>query len=175
MPRLLIAAACAAWLAAVPLSVSAASSDAQAVADAYADLTVFVLNVAAGHDGESQQPDRERAFTAALAEQFLVDYAGLSGVDQDALASLRVLDDELRLIWPNVPVEQRLAMRDQWAAQVQESLAGAPCDVYDAMVRAQLVPSFGHYQQPNIDRLRKCWQDHPELTRDGDARPAVLR
>jgi len=65
-----------------------------------------------------------------------------------------------------LPVQQRLAARDQWAAAVQDQLEGAPCELFDALARAQLVPSFGQYQQPNVDRLVACWQQYPELARD---------
>ena len=171
MHRQLLIAASMLVVSAVPFHVaSAAQADGQAVASAYGDLTVFVLNVAAGNDGEIMQPDGERQFRSALAEQFALDYARLDRDSQDALSALPLLDEQIQQAWPSVPEAQRLAVRDQWAASVQDSVASAPCDLFDAMARAQLLPSYGQYKQPNIDRLRQCWHDHPELTRDGQER-----
>jgi hypothetical protein len=156
----------------VPLSsVHAAQLDAQTVGNAYGDLVIFVLNVAAGNDGETQQPDGERQFKSALAEQFAADYASLDGDSQDALSTLALLDVQIRQAWPSLSTDQRIAARDQWASMVQDSVvAGAPCDMFDALARAQLLPSFGQYKQTNIDHLRQCWRDHPELTRDSQER-----
>jgi hypothetical protein len=140
-----------------PGSASAQTSDtdadAQSLAVAYGDLSVFVLNVAAGNDGVPQQPDAEQAFKDVFAQPVLAAYPTLAPDDQQSLAQLAVLDAQLHQAWPGLPVQQRLAARDQWAAAVQDQLAGAPCELFDALARAQLVPSFGQYTQPNLDRL----------------------
>jgi len=147
-----------------------AASDAQAVADAYGDMIVFVLNVAAGNDGEPQKPAGEQTFKAALADQFATRYATLSADDQRALTVLPLIDAQLRDAWPTLPEQQRNSIRDEWAATLQQQAVEMPCDVFDALARAQLLPSYGQYEQPNINRLRQCWHDNPDLTQDPEER-----
>lgn len=129
-----------------------------------------MLNVAAGNDGQPQKPEAEQQYRSAFADLFAQGYAGLSPTDQAALAGLPDLDAQLHQAWPALPEEQRNAVRDQWAASIQELTAAMPCELFDSMARAQLLPSYGQYNQPNVNRLRKCWQDHPELTRDPEER-----
>jgi CheY-like chemotaxis protein len=158
----------------VPQGGALPTPDGQPVAAAYGDLSVFVLNVAAGNDGVPQQPEAEQAFKDVFAQLVAAAYAGLSPDDQQRLAQLALLDAQLHQAWPGLPVQQRLAARDQWAASVQSQLADAPCELFDAVARVQLVPSFGQYKQPNLDRLVACWNEQPELAKDsqGNALPA---
>jgi hypothetical protein len=149
---------------------AAPSADGQAVADAYGDMLVFVLNVAAGNDGQPQKPDGEQTFKAALAEQFAGQYATLSAADQQSLAVLPEVAAQLHQAWPLISEEQRNATRDQWAASVQPMAVQMPCELFDALARAQLLPSYGEYTQTNINHLRQCWHDHPELTQDPEER-----
>ena len=100
----------------------------------------------------------------------MVAYPSLSPSDRQSLAALVVLDQELHQVWPSIPDDQRTALRDQWAAAVQQQMADAPCELFDGMARAQLLPSFGRYKQPNINRLLDCWHQHPELTQDEQER-----
>src|SRR4051812_27851111 len=86
-----------------------AAPDAQAVADAYGDLTVFILNVAAGNDGQPQKPQAEQSYKATFAELFANAYADLTPDQQESLTVLPVLDAQLHDAWPNVPLEQRNA------------------------------------------------------------------
>src|SRR5436305_127559 len=134
-----------------------AATDARAVANAYGDMVVFVLNVAAGNDGQPQKPDGEQTYRAALADQFAQAYAKLGADDQQSLSALPLVDQQLHDAWSTLPEDQRLAVRDQWAASVQEMANAMPCDLFDGLARAQLLPSFGQYEQPNISRLRQCW------------------
>lgn len=143
-----------------------AASDPLPVADAYGDLAVFILNVAAGNDGVPQQPQAEQTYRHAFAELFAGSYANLQPDEQESLATLPVLDSQLHAAWPNLPLDQRNGLRDEWAAGVQQMTADMPCDEFDGLARAQLLPSYGQYQQTNINRLRQCWHDHPELTHD---------
>jgi hypothetical protein len=85
----------------------------------------------------------------------------------------RCLTPQIHQVWPNLPVDQRLALRNDWASSVQNMVADAPCDLFDGMGRAQLLPSFDAYKQTNVARLRQCWRDHPELTRDSQERASV--
>jgi len=110
------------------------------------DLWVCVLNVAAGNDGMPQQPEAEQAFKEVFAQPVAAAYPSLSADDQQSLAQLAVLDAQLHQAWPSLPVQQRFAARDQWAAAVQSQMVGAPCELIDALARAQLLPSFGQYQ-----------------------------
>lgn len=157
----------------VPQGGSLPGPDAQSLAAAYGDLSVFVLNVAAGNDGVPRQPDAEQAFKDVFAQPVVAASGSLSPDDQRSLAQLAVLDAQLHQAWPSLPLQQRLAARDQWAAAVQGQLADAPCELFDALARAQLLPSFGQYQGPNTDRLVQCWNDYPELAKDrqGQALP----
>ena len=161
----------------VPQGGNLPGPDAGSLAAAYGDLSVFVLNVAAGNDGVPQQPEAEQAFKEVFAQPVAAAYPSLSADDQQSLAQLAVLDAQLHQAWPSLPVQQRLAARDQWAATVQSQMAGAPCELFDALARAQLLPSFGQYQQPNLDRLLQCWNEHPELATDrqGNALPRGQR
>ena len=158
----------------VPQGGPLPTPDGPTLAAAYGDLSVFVLNVAAGNDGVPQQPEAEQVFKNVFAQPVAAAYTGLSPDDQQHLAQLALLDAQLHQAWPGLPVDQRLAARDQWAAAVQGQVANAPCELFDAMARAQLLPSFGHYKQPNLDRLVQCWQQQPELAKDrqGNALPA---
>jgi hypothetical protein len=150
-----------------------AQADPQAIATAYGDLAVFILNVAAGNGTESPKPERQQVFRQAFAEQFAAMYPALGPDDQQSLASLPAVDIQIQQLWPSLPADQRQAMRDAWAAPVQNMVAGAPCELFDAMARAQLVPSFDAYKQPNIDHLLQCWHDHPELTQDSQERASA--
>jgi hypothetical protein len=150
-----------------------ARADTRTVASAYGDMSVFILNVAAGNDGVPQQPDAEQTFKDAFSNQFATLYASLSADDQQALDALPLLDAQIHQVWPNLPVDQRLALRNDWASSVQNMVADAPCDLFDGMGRAQLLPSFDAYKQTNVARLRQCWRDHPELTRDSQERASV--
>jgi hypothetical protein len=150
-----------------------AQADARTVASAYGDMSVFILNVAAGNDGVPQQPDAEQTFKDAFSNQFATLYTSLSADDQQALDALPLLDAQIHQVWPNLPVDQRLALRNDWASSVQNMVADAPCDLFDGMARAQLLPSFDAYKQTNVARLRQCWRDHPELTRDSQERASV--
>jgi hypothetical protein len=147
-----------------------ASSDGEAIAWAYGDLSVFILNVAAGNDGVPQQPDGEDAFNELFAQQFAASYAQLSLSDQQSYASLPATALQIRQVWPSLPLEQRLALRNQWAANVQPMVANAPCELFDGLVRAQLVPSFEQYKSTNIAHVQQCWREHPELTKDAQER-----
>src|SRR5690242_14911700 len=52
-------------------------------------------------------------------------------------------------------------------------VAGSECELFDGLARAQLLPSFGQYKQPNINRLLDCWHTHPELTLDEQERQSA--
>src|SRR5262249_12362775 len=130
----------------------------------------FLLNVAAGNDGQPHKPRAEQQFKAAFADLFADAYASASPEDQQALAILPSLDAQLHQAWSQLPDAQRTALRDQWAAGVQQMAADMPCDLFDSMARAELLPNFGQYNQPNVNRLRQCWHDHPELAQDPEER-----
>ena len=149
------------------------AADPDEVASAYGALSVFVLNVAAGNDGVTQQPDGEEAFAELFAQQFFNGYLALSAAEQQQYADLPRTVAQLQQVWPRLPLEQRLALRDQWAAAVQPVVANAPCELFIALVRAQLVPSYGAYKQPNVARVQQCWREHPELTQDAQERAAA--
>jgi len=149
------------------------ASDPQAIASAYGDLSVFVLNVAAGNDGVPQHPDEEAAFSQVFAQQFAGSFASLGQSEQATYAGLPETMRQIHQAWPSLPVQQRLGLRDQWAAAVQPTVASAPCELFDAMVRAQLVPSFEQYKSTNIAHLKDCWRQHPELTLDAQERAAA--
>ena len=133
----------------VPQGGTMGTPDPQTMASAYGDLSVSILNVAAGNDGVPRQPEAEQTFRDVFAQPVLAAYTSLSPDDQQGLTQ-----------------RQRLAVRDQWAAAVQSQVANAPCELFDAMARAQLLPSFGQYKQPNLDRLVACWNEYPELATD---------
>jgi hypothetical protein len=175
-PRHLLAAAGLATLLVLASAPGmSAASDPAVVADAYGDVAVFILNVAAGNDGVPQQPRAEQTYRQAFAELFAGGYANLQPDEQESLSTLPELDTQLHAAWPNLPVDQRNGLRDQWAAGVQQMAADMPCDELDGLARAQLLPSYGQYQQININRLRQCWHDHPELTRDSQEQSSGQR
>jgi hypothetical protein len=147
--------------------------DAENAAAAYGDLSVFILNVAAGNDGVPQKPEGEAAFKQLFAQPVADAFPDLSPEDQQSLAALSTVDLQLHQVWSSLPSDQRLALRDQWAAGVQQMVSNAPCELFDAMARAQLLPSFGQYKQTNINRLLQCWHDQPELARDGQERASA--
>ena len=144
--------------------------DVQAIAQAYGELSVFVLNVAAGHDGQPRDPAGEQAFANAFAQQMLAAYPSLPADEQQALADLPVLRTQLRQVWPTLPVEQRQMLQQQFAAGVESSLPDMPCDVYDALARAYLLPADPAQDQAMVDHLVQCWREHPELAKSRDGR-----
>jgi hypothetical protein len=147
--------------------------DAQTAGAAYGDLSVFILNVAAGNDGVPQQPEGEQAFKRLFGDPVVAAFPSLGAQDQQSLAQLAMLDTQLRQVWAAIPDDQRTALRDQWAESVQEMVGNSECELFDAMARAQLLPSFGQYKQTNINRLLDCWHQHPELTRDEQERQSA--
>jgi hypothetical protein len=154
-----------------PLNVPQGAPDPQAVALAYGDLSVFILNVAAGNDGVTYNAAAEQAVRDALAQPVAAAFPSLSTDDQQALMQAAILDNQLRQAWPGLPDTQRGALRDQWAAQIQPVAAGMSCEEFDTLTRARLVPSFGQYHDVNLNHLLQCWNDHPELARDSQGNP----
>jgi hypothetical protein len=142
------------------------SSDARDVGLAYGDLSVFILNVAAGNDGTTYNASAEDAVRQGLADPVAAAYPSLVPSDQQTLMQLAALDGQLRQVWPTLPDAQRGALRDQWAAQVQPIAVNMSCQDFDAMARARLLPSFGQYKDVNIKHLQDCWRQHPELEPD---------
>src|SRR5262245_48852217 len=132
----------AAQVAADPLNTPQGGGlpDVSAIAQAYGELSVFVLNVAAGNDGRPRDPVGEQAFTDAFAQHVLAAYPGLGPERQQALSELPALRAELRQLWPTMPSEQRQAVQQEFAAGVEAGLSEVPCDVYDALARAYLLP-----------------------------------
>lgn len=144
--------------------------DVPAIAAAYGDLSVFVLNVAAGHDGQPRDPDAEQAFAGAFAQHVLGLYPNLGAEQQQSLAELPALDAELHQLWPTLPLDQRRSLQQQFAAGVEASLPDIPCDVYDALARAYLLPSDPAHDEEMVDHLVQCWNQHPELAKSRDGR-----
>jgi hypothetical protein len=144
--------------------------DVQAIAHAYGDLSVFVLNVAAGHDGQPRDPAGEQAFANAFAQQVLTVYPSLPPEQQQSLSELPTLDAELRQLWPTLPVEQRQGLQQQFATGVEATVLEVPCDVYDALARAYLVPYDPARDDELVDHLVQCWREHPELAKSRDGR-----
>jgi hypothetical protein len=147
---------------------AAPGPDAVAIAVAYGQLSVFILDVAAGNDGRPHDPAGESEFIDAFARQVLSVYPSISVEQQQALAELPGVRDELQQLWPTLPVAQRRQIQRAWAAAVEDGLASVRCDVYDALARAYLLPG-GPYKEANLDRLVQCWNAYPELawSRDG--------
>jgi hypothetical protein len=154
-----------------PLNVPQGAPDPQSVALAYGDLSVFVLNVAAGNDGVTYNAPAEAAVRDALAEPVAAAYPSLSADNQQTLVQFALLDAQLHQAWPSLPDTQRGALRDQWAAQIQPVVSGMTCEDFDALSRARLLPSFGHYHDLNLHHLLECWNQHPELARDNQGNP----
>jgi hypothetical protein len=173
---LIAAAALLSTLFATPALAQENSVDLDAVtaAAAYGDLSVFILNVAAGNDGVPQKPEGEAAFKQLFGEPVADAFSSLSPDDRQALVALGTFDAQLHQAWSSLPDDERTALRDQWAGEVQQMVSNAPCELFDAMARAQLLPSFGQYKQTNINRLLQCWHDQPELTRDSQERASAV-
>jgi hypothetical protein len=146
--------------------------DAQTVSLAYGDLMVFILNVAAGNDGTTYNAPAEDAVRHDLAQPIAAAYATLSPDDQQSLGQLAVFDAQLRTVWSSLPDAQRGALRDQWAAQIQPMAMNLSCADFDSMARARLLPSFGQYKDPNVQHLRDCWRQHPELASADERGPS---
>src|SRR5919199_960846 len=100
--------------------------DVQSIAQAYGDLSVFVLNVAAGHDGQPRDPVGEQAFATAFAQQVLTVYPSLAPEQQQSLAELPAVDDQLRQLWPTLPIEYRQAVQQQFAPEVEALVLDVP-------------------------------------------------
>ena len=123
-----------------------------------------MLNVAAGHDGVPQKTESEQFFKDAFGQQFAAVYPTLSPDLQQPLAQLPQLDAQTQHTWASLPPEQRAAIRDQWAAQVEDMQGNVTCAEYDALVRANLVPDGGGHDKPGalpLDRSegRVTWLD----------------
>ena len=139
-----------------------AAQSPEAIAQAYGQLSVFVLDVAAGHDGQPRNPAGERAFQRLFAEQLLLVYPELDADGQQALMVLPRTRDHLAQTWPQLPIAQRRAIAQDWAAGLEPLLAEMPCELYVALERAELVPS-GPYEQVNTAQLFACWDANPAL------------
>lgn len=135
---------------------AAPSPDAMAIAQAYGDLSVFILDVAAGHDGRPRSPASERALAKAFARQMLSAYVSLSVDQQQAAAELPWLRDQVQQAWPILPVDQRTQLQQQWAAVVEDGLSTAPCSVLYRLARAYLMPADDYWQRTN-ERSVQCW------------------
>jgi hypothetical protein len=144
--------------------------DVPAIAQAYGELSVFVLDVAAGHDGTPRDAAAEQAFAAAFAQQLAASYPSLAPDQQQALGGLPALRARLRQAWPTLPPEPRRQLQQQWADAVRAALPGVPCDAYDARARAYLLPADPAHDQELVDRLVRCWDEHPELAKGRDGR-----
>jgi len=158
----------AALVLAAPLSAAHAQQaiDPTTVADAYGDLSVFILNVAAGLDGTPRSPDDERLFHDAFAETLLSAWPSLGPDDQATLGQLPRLRSTVRAAWPRLTEEERDQIAEQWRPMVQSELAGVPCQTYDALARAYLLPGGDSATiAANRDHLVECWKQHPELAR----------
>jgi len=143
--------------------------DGAATADAYGDLSVFILNVAAGLDGVPRNPEAEQAFHDAFAQQLADALPGLDPSDQQALAQLPQLQAAVRTGWGGLPAAQRAAIAEQWRQGVQSELASVPCPLYDALARAYLLPGGDAATvASNRNHLVQCWNDNPELARGQD-------
>jgi len=149
--------------AAVP--VIHADSDSDAISAAYADMTIFMLNIANGRDGVPQDTDRENAIRAIFAQNFGGVYQTLSPDLQQALEQLPQLDDQMQQGFASLPVDQRAMLRDQLAAQVEDMEGNITCQEYDALARANFTPE-GQYHDVNVKRLLACWKANPELAKD---------
>src|ERR1700687_2951818 len=66
----------------VPQGGMMGTPDPQTTASAYGDLSVFILNVAAGNDGVPRQPEAEQTFRDVFAQPVLAAYTSLSPDDQ---------------------------------------------------------------------------------------------
>jgi hypothetical protein len=140
--------------------------DTGAIAGAYGDLSVFILNVAAGLDGVPKDPQGEQVFHDAFAQQLTSAMSNLDPQDQQALAQLPQLRTTVLSAWPTLPSAQRAAIAEQWRQNVQSQLADVPCPMYDALARAYLLPGGDAATiKANGDRLVQCWNEHPELAR----------
>jgi hypothetical protein len=144
--------------------------DAPSIAQAYGEVSVFVLNVAAGLDGHPRDAAAEQAVANTFAQQMFEAYPTLDAETQANFAQLPQLRTALRQVWPTMTPEQRTEVRDQWAAGVQASLPSLPCAAFDTLARAYLLPAYGSYKEVNGDRLVQCWNEHPELARSRDGR-----
>jgi len=145
---------------------SPSTADGSTVADAYGDLSVFILNVAAGLDGTPKNPQAEQLFHDAFAQQLLAAWPAMNADDQTALGQLPQMRAVIRTSWPSLPDDQRAQIAEQWRQMVQSQLSGVPCPLYDALARAYLLPG-GDSQTvaANRDRLVQCWNQFPELAR----------
>ena len=149
-------------MAAVPVTHA---DDSDAISAAYADMTLFMLNVANGHDGAAQNTDRENDIRANLTQDFATLYPTLTPDLQQSLEQLPQLDLQVQQTYAALPADQRAALRDQFAAQVEDMEGNVTCPEYDALVRANLTPD-GQYHDLNVKRLSACWRAHPELAKD---------
>ena len=145
---------------------AAPGPDALAIAQAYGELSVFILDVAAGHDGKPRSPAREKGLANAFARQMLSAYPSLSVDQQQAAAELPSLRDQVQQVWPTLPVYQRNQLQQQWATVVEDTLSSAPCTVFYRLARAYLMPADDYWQRTN-ERSVQCWNAYRQAQTAG--------
>ena len=145
-----------------PPIFAAPSTDPAAIAQAYGEMYVFMLNVAAGNDGQMRDPAFDQKLIQVLADEMLTAYPNMSDDQQQSFAGPPDLRDDVWQNWPALPIATRRVIQQQLAAVVQQRLAGVPCNVYIALARAHLVPR-GQYFRANRQRFLQCRNEEAQL------------
>ncbi len=135
---------------------AASGPDLPTIAEAYGEYWLFVLNVAAGNDGQSVAPAGEQAVVNKLARFVVNSYRGMNSVKRREFAQYPARRDELYQVWPTLRVSQRSQIQQEWAAEMEPGFLAASCDVVDMLSRAFLVPA-GEFSDMNYNRLLQCW------------------
>src|SRR5437868_5581581 len=88
-------------------SRAASGSDLPTMAEAYGEYWLFVLNVAAGNDGQSVAPAGEREIVNEFATDVLNAYQAMSVEQRQALAEYPARRDLVQQVWPTLSPSQR--------------------------------------------------------------------
>jgi hypothetical protein len=98
--------------------------DVDAISEKYGDLSIFILNVAAGLDGVPEEPQAEQVFRDAFAQQMAATLPSLDPSDQQALAQPPQLRSAVQSASNCLPETQRAQIAEQWRQSVQSELPG---------------------------------------------------
>jgi hypothetical protein len=120
-------------------------------ADASAEVTIFMLQVVATGDPDTEL-ELDDDLLEAWAEGLAAEYSGMSSDAQAQLASLPAVRDALYVAWPQATASQRAEMRDAFRPMADGMLAQMGCDGFVSLADAGLVEP----NSANIARYKRC-------------------
>lgn len=131
------------------------------VMDAYLEVQLLMLSVVM--DGQPASIDaRAPAFidlANAWADSVAADYPTLAPEQQAQLATMPLVSAAIRAVWPSLPVDEQMALREEWAqvirpvdesdtsGETEEPVAETPTEAASGGSSSSLAEAMSAYQQ----------------------------